>query len=145
VGAVFGANAPVWTSNNGTNTSSLYDGNGTNEKLLVALPANTGGTPFQPTGIVSFDPTNFPNDFVVTAAGKSGPSSFIYSGLARRESGRSRGRQGGRSLDRLRAWALETERRRGHNKATVALANKIARIVWATWKHQRSFDRNWSS
>jgi hypothetical protein len=38
-------------------------------------------------------------------------------------------------LDRLRAWALETERRRGHNKATVALANKIARIVWATWKH----------
>jgi hypothetical protein len=48
-------------------------------------------------------------------------------------------------LDRLRAWALETERRRGHNKATVALANKIARIVWAPWKHQRSFDRNWSS
>jgi len=80
-GLVFGANAPVWISNNGTNTSSLYDGNGTNEKLLVALPANTGGTPFQPTGIVSFDPTNFPNDFVVTAAGKSGPSSFIYSGL----------------------------------------------------------------
>ena len=80
-GLVFGANAPVWISNNGTNTSSLYDGNGTNEKLLVALPANTGSTPFQPTGIVSFDPTNFPNDFVVTAAGKSGPSSFIYSGL----------------------------------------------------------------
>ena len=80
-GLVFGANAPVWTSNNGTNTSSLYDGNGTNEELLVALPADTGGTSFQPTGIVSFDPTNFPNDFVVTAAGKSGPSSFIYSGL----------------------------------------------------------------
>jgi len=80
-GLVFSANNPVWTSNNGTNTSSLYDGNGTNEKLLVALPANAGGTPFQPTGIVSFDPTNFPNDFVVTAAGKSGPSSFIYSGL----------------------------------------------------------------
>ena len=81
-GLVFGANNdPVWISNNGTDTSSLYDGNGTNEKLLVALPANTGGTAFQPTGIVSFDPTNFPNDFVVTAAGKSGPSSIIYSGL----------------------------------------------------------------
>src|SRR6202011_2637237 len=80
-GLVFGANAPVWIANNGTNTSSLYDGNGTNEQLLVALPANTGSTPFLPTGIVSFDPTNFPNDFVVTAAGKSGPSSFIYSGL----------------------------------------------------------------
>ena len=80
-GLVFGANAPVWISNNGTNTSSLYDGNGTNEQLVVTLPADAAGTPFQPTGIVSFDPTNFPNDFVVTEAGKSGPSSFIYSGL----------------------------------------------------------------
>jgi transposase len=51
----------------------------------------------------------------------------------------------GRSLDRLRTWALETEGRCGHNKATVALANKIARIVWATWKHQRPFESNWSS
>ena len=88
-GLVFGANAPVWISNNGTNTSSQYDGNGTNEKLLVALPADAGGTPFQPTGIVSFDPTNFPNDFVVTAAGKSGPSSFIFSGLGGQIAGSS--------------------------------------------------------
>ncbi len=51
----------------------------------------------------------------------------------------------GRSLDRLRTWALETERRCGHNKATVALGTKTARIVWATWKYQRSFDGNWSS
>jgi uncharacterized protein (TIGR03118 family) len=86
-GLVFSANAPVWISNNGTNTSSLYDGNGTNESLLVALPANTDGTPFEPTGIVSFDPRNFPTDFVVAAAGKSGPSSFIYSGLDGRIAG----------------------------------------------------------
>ena len=33
--------------------------------------------------------------------------------------------------DRLRAWALERERARGHNKAAVAIANKLARIVWA--------------
>src|ERR1700722_17218974 len=80
-GLVFAPNDPVWISNNGTNTSSLYDGNGTNEQLLVALPADTttSATLFQPTGIVAFDPTNFPNDFVVTAAGKSGPSSFIFS------------------------------------------------------------------
>ena len=31
--------------------------------------------------------------------------------------------------DRLRTWALETEQRRGHNVAAVALANKLARIV----------------
>ena len=33
--------------------------------------------------------------------------------------------------DRLRVWALELEKRTHHNKATVALANKIARIAWA--------------
>jgi transposase len=37
------------------------------------------------------------------------------------------------SHDRLRTWALDREQRRGHNKAAVALANKLARIVWAVW------------
>jgi len=55
-----------------------------------------------------------------------------------------RAQRDGRPLDRLRCWALETERRCGTNKATVALANKLARIIWATWRHQRSFDGNWS-
>jgi len=50
----------------------------------------------------------------------------------------------GRPLDRLRTWALATQQRCGYNKATVALANKLARIVWATWKYQRSFDGNWA-
>ena len=36
--------------------------------------------------------------------------------------------------DRLRMWALERERERGHNKAAVALANKLARIAWAGWR-----------
>ena len=49
----------------------------------------------------------------------------------------------GLELDRLRRWALETERRVGHNKAVIALANKLARIVWATWKHGRAFEGNW--
>lgn len=33
--------------------------------------------------------------------------------------------------DRLRSWALELASRVGHNKATIALANKLARYVWA--------------
>ena len=92
-GLVFAPNLPVWISNNGTNTASLYDGNGTNEQLLVALPANvaTTTTLFQPTGIVSFDSTNFPNDFVVTEAGKSGPSLFIFAGLGGQIAGWSGG------------------------------------------------------
>jgi transposase len=54
-----------------------------------------------------------------------------------------RAAQAGRPLDRLRAWALQTQQRCGCNKATVALANKLARIIWATWRYQRPFDGNW--
>jgi transposase len=43
------------------------------------------------------------------------------------------------SLDRLRTWALDLHERRGHNKAAVALANKLARIVWATWSYEQDF------
>jgi transposase len=44
-----------------------------------------------------------------------------------------------REPDRLHVWALERERARGHNKAAVALANKLARIVWAVWRHERPY------
>ena len=38
-------------------------------------------------------------------------------------------------------WALQTLQRRGHNIAAVAVANKLARIVWAVWRQQRPFAR----
>lgn len=46
----------------------------------------------------------------------------------------------GKPLNRLQRWALRVERRVGHNKATVALANKMARMCWAVWKHRTPFD-----
>jgi len=46
-------------------------------------------------------------------------------------------RRAGRNVDRLRSWALELQERSNHNKATCALANKLARIAWAVWvKHE---------
>jgi len=42
--------------------------------------------------------------------------------------------------DRLRAWALRLEKTAGHNKAAVALANKLVRVVWAVWRHDRDFE-----
>lgn len=51
-----------------------------------------------------------------------------------------RKQQAGKPLDALRQWAITLAERRGFNKAAVGLANKIARIVWATWKHDRDFD-----
>jgi len=44
-----------------------------------------------------------------------------------------------KSHDQLRAWALALDRRSGHNKAVVALANKLARIAWSVWKHDRPY------
>jgi len=39
----------------------------------------------------------------------------------------------------LQRWGLHTEQRRGHNVATVAVANKLARMVWAVWLHQQPY------
>jgi len=41
--------------------------------------------------------------------------------------------------DRLREWANQLAKTHVHNKAAVAVANKLARIVWAVWKHERPF------
>ena len=44
-----------------------------------------------------------------------------------------------RPLTGLQQWALRVEARRGHNKATVAVANKLARIIWAVWTRDVPF------
>ena len=41
--------------------------------------------------------------------------------------------------DHLRSWALRIEALRGHNKAVCALSNKLARIAWAVWNEDSSF------
>ena len=47
--------------------------------------------------------------------------------------------KGQQSKSRLQEWALRVEQARGRNTATVALANKIARIVWALLKKGETF------
>lgn len=48
----------------------------------------------------------------------------------------------GEPLTQLQAWSLQRARSGHSNKATVAIANKLARIVWAVWYHQRTFNGN---
>lgn len=78
-GIVFAPNAPVWIANNGSSTSTLYDGSGNPQPaaspLVVTFTANAGHA-FAPTGVVA----NATNDFVVSAGGVSGAASFIYVG-----------------------------------------------------------------
>ena len=43
-------------------------------------------------------------------------------------------------LTPLQQWAAQLEQRVGHNKATCAIANKLARICWAVWTTETSFN-----
>jgi transposase len=49
--------------------------------------------------------------------------------------------QAGRAVDELRQWALALQRRSNHNKATCALANKLARICYATLRDEQAYGR----
>ena len=70
-----------------------------------------------------------------------------------------RKQQADKPRDALRQWAITLADRRGFNNAAVCLANttlrdvgsaatrrervrQVARIIWATWKHDRAFDGN---
>lgn len=76
-GVAFNPNGYVWVANAGTSTSTLYDGHGVPQSLVVRLPAGQRGAA-QPTGIVF----NATPDFVVSAGGGSGASAFLFAGKA---------------------------------------------------------------
>src|SRR5690606_11116767 len=64
---------------------------------------------------------------------------LIHGGRAVLRSAAMRQRAG-RPLDPLQAWALDLQQRQGHNKAAVALANKLARRLWAIDHTAVAFD-----
>lgn len=45
-------------------------------------------------------------------------------------------------LNRIQRWATQLADRAGMHKATVALANKLARICWAMWTHGDDYNGN---
>ena len=47
--------------------------------------------------------------------------------------------KGARQPTAFQLGARTTQQRRGHNVAAVAIANKLARIVWAVWTRQQPF------
>jgi uncharacterized protein (TIGR03118 family) len=67
-GLVAGPTTPWWTSNNGTNTSTLYNGAGAKQALTVAVAGAPTGTVFN--GVAA--------DFAVSAGGKTGQARFIF-------------------------------------------------------------------
>jgi len=81
-GIAFNPQGFVWVANNHTSTSTLYDGNGVPQSLVVSIPAGNAGDA-APTGIVF----NSTSGFAVTQAGVSGASAFIFVGEAGTVSG----------------------------------------------------------
>ena len=76
-GIAFNPQGFVWVANNATSTSTLYDGNGMPQSLVVAIPAGSAG-PAKPTGIVF----NASQGFQVSQGGVTGASPFIFAGEA---------------------------------------------------------------
>jgi len=64
-GIAFNPNGPVWVSDNGTGRSTLYDGLGAKQGLVVTIPSANGTDTGTPTGITF----NSSSDFKVGAAG----------------------------------------------------------------------------
>jgi len=40
---------------------------------------------------------------------------------------------------RFQQWAVTLAARRGHNKAAIAVANELARTIWAVWHYEVDF------
>jgi uncharacterized protein (TIGR03118 family) len=67
-GLVAGPTTPWWTSNNGTNTSTLYNGAGAKQALTVAVAGSPTGTVFN--GVAT--------DFAVSQGTKTGAARFLF-------------------------------------------------------------------
>jgi len=63
-----GPTTPWWVSDNGTKTSTLYNGSGAKQALTVAVPGAPTGTVFSGSA----------TDFVVSQTGKSGAARFLF-------------------------------------------------------------------
>lgn len=73
-GVAFNPFGFVWVADADGHVSTLYDGDGNLQSLVVQIPVPTAPTGGSPTGIVY----NGSNNFVVTQGGVSGASRFIF-------------------------------------------------------------------
>jgi uncharacterized protein (TIGR03118 family) len=77
-GLAFNPTGFAWVSDAGTSTSTLYDGTGAKQTLVVSIP-DTLAPPLGPTGLV-FNASA--SDFMVGTAPNRGPSLFVFATLS---------------------------------------------------------------
>jgi uncharacterized protein (TIGR03118 family) len=73
-GIAFNPYGFVWVADAGTGVSTLYDGDGKPQSLVVKIPPSASGGTANPTGIVYYGGPGF----VVTNGTASGPSRFLF-------------------------------------------------------------------
>jgi len=73
-GVAFNPFGVVWVANNHSGTSTLYDGMGNPQSLIVAIPSPTDVSGGSPTGIVF----NASSGFTVSNGTATGPSRFLF-------------------------------------------------------------------
>ncbi len=84
-GIAFGPTTVAAVANNGSETATLYDGDGQFSALIVQFASSADAAPFAPTGIVFNEVSLSPSgnaDFVLTGvdADHTGPAAFIFAG-----------------------------------------------------------------
>jgi uncharacterized protein (TIGR03118 family) len=72
-GVAFNPKGTFWVSDNTTHKSTLYDGNGVVQSLVVTIPDGQNG-PAGPTGIIF----NSTSDFVINSGGNSSSAVFVW-------------------------------------------------------------------
>jgi uncharacterized protein (TIGR03118 family) len=122
---------PMWVANNRTQTSTLYDGTGIKQSLVVAIPPPSAG-PADPTGTVF----NSSSDFAISKnGGAPSPASFIFSGEGGAISGWSQ------NVDPLNAITAYDDGAGGAVYKGLAIANNgSANFLYATDFHNNKVD-----
>lgn len=67
----------VWVANARSGTSTLYDGNGAVQPLVVQIPTHAAANGGKPTGTIY----NGSSGFVIGKEGRSGPARFVFATL----------------------------------------------------------------
>ena len=121
-GLAFGPTTLTWVMNNGSNTATIYDGNGRPSPIVVHFESSSAGASFSPTGIV-FSGTA---DFVLNRAGQTAAAVFVIAGEGGMIAGWSPG------LDAANTITMYTAADGAVYKGLAIASNGTRRFLYAT-------------
>ena len=126
-GLAFGPTSPAWIANNGSQTSTVYDGEGATKLAAVTIPGDA-----DPSGIVF---NGGAEDFMISKAGGTAhPAAFIFDGEGGKISGWASG------VDLANAVTVVTATDGAVYKGLALAQNAGASFLYATDFHNNKVD-----